>query len=66
MKNKRMNITISATNYAKLRVLSGRYGVTANSLVTVIVGQWLDDVDANSERLPYKVAHEAYLTDRKA
>lgn len=66
MKNKRMNITISSANYEKLQVLAARYGVTANSLITVIVGQWLDDIDANMERLPYEVAHQAYLTDRKA
>lgn len=64
--NKRLNITISAANFEKLQVLANRYGVTANSLVTVIVGQWLDDMDAKVERLPFEVANKAYLTDRKA
>lgn len=62
--NKRMNITISSVNYEKLQALADRYGVTANSLITVIVGQWLDDIDEKVERLPYEVARKAYMTDR--
>lgn len=62
--NRRMNITISFANYEKLQNLADRYGVTANSLITVIVGQWLDNMDEKAERLPFDVARKAYLTDR--
>ncbi len=43
METKRMQITVSDKNYIRLKVMAARYGVTANSLVTVIVGQWLDN-----------------------
>ncbi len=43
METKRMQITVSDKNYIRLKVMATRYGVTANSLVTVIVGQWLDN-----------------------
>ncbi len=65
METKRMQLTLSLSNYQKLRMLASRYGVSANSLITVIVGLWLDDVDEKAERLPYEVAHRSYLTDRK-
>lgn len=64
MGTKRMQLTLSGSNYEKLRSLADRYGVTANSLITVIVGLWLDDMDAKMERLPFEVARKAYMTDR--
>lgn len=64
MGTKRMQLTLSSGNYEKLRVLADRYGVSANSLITVIVGLWLDDMDAKLERLPFEAVHKAYLTDR--
>lgn len=48
METKRMQITVSDKNYIRLKVMAARYGVTANSLVTVIVGQWLDNTSFNS------------------
>lgn len=42
MSNKRVQIRISETNYERLADLSKRYGISVNSIVSFLTGQWLD------------------------
>lgn len=39
----RMQIRLSKTNVDRLQDMADRYGMTSNSLVSYIVGQWLDN-----------------------
>jgi hypothetical protein len=39
----RMQIRLSKTNMQRLQDMAGRYGMSANSLVSYIIGQWLDN-----------------------
>ena len=38
-----MQIRLSKTNMQRLQDMAGRYGMSANSLVSYILGQWLDN-----------------------
>jgi hypothetical protein len=42
MERKRISVAISSDNYAKLEDLSERYGITSNSVMAFIIGDWLD------------------------
>lgn len=39
---KRLNITISQEVYDKVEESALRYGITANSFISFIIGQWVD------------------------
>lgn len=39
---KRVGIVVSSSIYDKLQFVSGRYGMTVNSLMAYILGQWAD------------------------
>ena len=39
---KRVGIVLSASIYDKLKLVAKRYGMTVNSLMAYILGQWAD------------------------
>ena len=39
---KRVGIVINASVYEKIQFVAGRYGMTVNSLMAYILGQWAD------------------------
>ena len=39
---KRVGIVLNASVYDKLQLVAGRYGMTVNSLMAYILGQWSD------------------------
>ena len=39
---KRVGIVINASVYEKIQFIAGRYGMTVNSLMAYILGQWAD------------------------
>lgn len=47
----RMQIRMSKTNKVRLDNMAERYGMSANSLVSYIVGQWLDNNYDMKDRL---------------
>lgn len=42
-KNRRLQIRLSKANYDRVMDLSERYGMSANSIVSYTLGQWLDN-----------------------
>lgn len=39
---RRMTVTISETNFEKLEETAVRYGITTNSFIAFVLGQWVD------------------------
>lgn len=39
---KRVGIVLNASVYEKIQFVAGRYGMTVNSLMAYILGQWAD------------------------
>lgn len=44
----RIQIRLNTKNFDKLQDISDRYGMSVNSVVSFIVGQWLDQNDNNA------------------
>lgn|SRR5690606_5025491 len=44
----RIQIRLNMKNFDKLQDISDRYGMSVNSVVSFIVGQWLDQNDNNA------------------
>ena len=54
---KRVGIILNASIYDKLQFVAGRYGMTVNSLMAYILGQWADSFDVK-EKMTDKVIRE--------
>lgn len=54
---KRVGIVLNASVYDKLQLVAGRYGMTVNSLMAYILGQWSDSFDIK-EKMTDKVVQE--------
>ena len=54
---KRVGIMLNASIYDKLQFIAGRYGMTVNSLMAYILGQWADSFDLK-ERMTDEVMKE--------
>jgi len=54
---KRVGIMLNASIYDKLRFIAGRYGMTVNSLMAYVLGQWADSFDLK-ERMTDEVMKE--------
>lgn len=54
---KRVGIVINASVYGKLQLIADRYGMTVNSLMAYVLGQWADSFDVK-EKLTDKVIRE--------
>jgi len=54
---KRVGIILNVSVYDKLQHVAGRYGMTVNSLMAYILGQWADGFDVK-EKLTDKVIQE--------
>ena len=48
-KKKRVGIMLNALIYDKLQLVAGRYGMTVNSLMAYILGQWSDSFDSKEK-----------------
>ena len=46
----RMHIRLSKESIERLQNVSDRYGLTPNSLVAYIVGEWLDEREKDSKK----------------
>ena len=55
---KRVGIVINASIYEKLKFVSGRYGMTVNSLMAYVLGQWADSFYAK-EKMADEVLNES-------
>lgn len=60
----RMQIRLSKTNVERLNDMANRYGMTANSLVSYIVGHWLDNNYDLKDKMREKV-FSAFDSDEK-
>ena len=47
---KRVGIVLNTSVYDKLKLVAGRYGMTVNSLMAYILGQWSDSIGRSGER----------------
>ena len=54
---KRVGIVLSSSIYDKLQFVAVRYGMTVNSLMAYILGQWADSFDVK-EKMTDKVIQE--------
>lgn len=54
---KRVGIMLNASIYAKLQFIAERYGMTVNSLMAYVLGQWADNFDTK-EKITDKVIQE--------
>lgn len=54
---KKVGIVLNASVYDKLQLVAGRYGMTVNSLMAYILGQWSDSFDVK-EKMTDKVIQE--------
>ena len=54
---KRVGIVINASIYDKLKFVAGKYGMTVNSLMAYVLGQWADSFYAK-EKMTDKVIQE--------
>lgn len=45
VEKKRVGIVINASIYERLQFIADRYGMTVNSLMAYILGQWADNLD---------------------
>lgn len=52
---KRIHITISQEYFDKVEQISLRYGITTNSFISFIVGQWVDNNYDVNEKMSQKV-----------
>lgn len=59
MSQKRITFRVSDVNVAKLEELADRYGMSVNSLVGFIVGQWLDSHYDMKDRVLEKLVKES-------
>lgn len=55
---KRIAIVISSSVYEKLQFISSRYGMTINSLMAYVLGQWADSL-YTKEKMTDEVLAEA-------
>ena len=55
---KRVGIMLSASIYEKLQFVSRRYGMTVNSLMAYVLGQWADGFYAK-EKIADEVLNES-------
>ncbi len=55
---KRVGIVLNSVVYDKLREVAGRYGMTVNSLMAYILGQWADSNYDMKERVAEKFIQE--------
>ena len=61
--NKRMQIRISQKNYDRLEEMADRYGISPNSMVTFVVGQWLDSVYGLKEKITTEMLQSLMKND---
>ena len=61
--NKRMQIRISQKNYDRLEEMADRYGISPNSMVTFVVGQWLDSVYGLKEKMTTEMLQSLMKND---
>jgi len=54
---KRVGIVLNSSIYEKLQLVSGRYGMTVNSLMAYILGQWADNFGVR-EKMTEKAMEE--------
>ena len=54
---KRVGIVLNSSIYEKLQFVAGRYGMTVNSLMAYILGQWADNFDIK-EKMTDRVVNE--------
>lgn len=54
---KRVGIMLNASIYDKLQFIAGRYGMTVNSLMAYVLGQWADSFDLK-EKMTNEVLKE--------
>lgn len=54
---KRVGIVLNSSIYEKLQLVAGRYGMTVNSLMAYILGQWADNFDVR-EKMTERVMKE--------
>jgi hypothetical protein len=54
---KRVGIVLNSSIYDKLQFVASRYGMTVNSLMAYILGQWSDSFDVK-EKMTDKVIQE--------
>ena len=54
---KRVGIVLNSSIYEKLQSVAGRYGMTVNSLMAYILGQWADNFDVR-EKMTERVMEE--------
>jgi len=52
---KRLQVTLSNENYAKIEETANRYGITINSFMAFILGQWVDNNYAMEKEMAKKV-----------
>lgn len=57
---KRVGIILNASIYEKIQFVAGRYGMTVNSLMAYILGQWADGFYAKE-----KVSDEILAESKK-
>ena len=55
---KRVGIQLNESVYDKLKEVAGRYGMTVNSLMAYILGQWSDSNYDMKERVTQKFIQE--------
>ena len=55
---KRVGIVLNASVYEKLQFVSSRYGMTVNSLMAYVLGQWADNFYAK-EKMADEVLNES-------
>lgn len=58
---KRITVTLSATNFEKLEESAERYGITTNSFMAFVLGQWVDE-NYEKERLLSQKVDEVFST----
>lgn len=54
---KKVGIVLNASIYDKLQFVARRYGMTVNSLMAYVLGQWADSFDVK-EKMADKVIRE--------
>lgn len=57
---KRTAVTISASHYAQLEESAKRYGISVNSFMAFILGQWVDNQNLERERLMAQKVEEEF------
>jgi predicted DNA-binding protein len=55
---KRLTVRMSESTYKKLEVMSERYGMPVNSIISFIVGQWLDNHYDLKEKVAETLSHK--------